>query len=62
MIIELAVKESLTALKDSLATDLQMVRNFRTELVKKQQLDKVSALKDIEQRITELMQTIESVV
>lgn len=55
----IAINDSLKELKNSLAIDLQMVRNYRSVLVKKQELDRVDSLREIEQCIEHLVNVVE---
>ena len=56
---ELAIHDSLIELKRSLQQDQQMIRNYRTALVKAHELDRVSTLKEIEERLESLLQSLE---
>ncbi len=51
----LAINESLTEMSESLSTDLQMLRNYRADLVKKQQFERIDLLKNVEQKIEALI-------
>lgn len=57
---ELAVNESLAELRRSLQQDQQMIRNYRTALVKARELDRLTFLKDIEERIESLVQALDT--
>jgi hypothetical protein len=59
MTTHLAINESLTELKNSLALDLQMVRNYRSVLVKTQELERVDSLREIERCIEQLVSAVE---
>jgi mannitol/fructose-specific phosphotransferase system IIA component (Ntr-type) len=59
MTLDIAINDSLIEMKSSLTSDQQMIRNIRTMLVKNRQLDRVTALKNIEEAIENLLRTIE---
>ena len=59
MTTHLAINDSLKELRNSLAVDLQMVRNYRSVLVKKQELERVDSLREIEKCIEQLVAVVE---
>ncbi len=57
---DFAIDDSLTELTQSIRLDQQMIRNYRTALVKAQQLDRVTSLREIEDKMEELITLLEN--
>ena len=60
MATDTAMDESLLEMKESLVKDQEMILNMRSALIKKQQFERVNALKKIEECIDELVLVIDT--